>query len=51
MNSSPPVEGTSRIGFHFQLEMFHLDMPSIGGVEFIWNSPVVILYNQGLVDE
>ena len=37
-----PTEGTSGIGFHFQLEMSHLDMHSIGGcVKFIWNSPML----------
>ena len=32
------MEGTSGIGFHFQLEMSYLDMPSIEVAEFIWNS-------------
>ena len=38
-----PKEGTSRIGYHFQLEISHLDMPSRGGGrggEFMWHSPM-----------
>ena len=35
-----PKEGTSGIGFHIQLvEMTYLDIPSILGAEFAWNSP------------
>ena len=35
------MEVTYGSGFHLRLEMTHLDIPSIWGAEFTWNSQLV----------